>query len=70
MYSSCVWRTPLEAEQKNQSFSTETILVCTDNAMLITREQKIQNTTKRHANNEKKDKKYLHLKAETRRGIL
>ncbi|KAH0294571.1 SAICAR synthase-like protein, partial [Aureobasidium sp. EXF-3399] len=38
--------------------------------MLITREQKIQNTTKRHANNEKKDKKCPHLKAERGRGIL
>jgi hypothetical protein len=46
--------------------------VCRNNVVLITREQKIKNTTKRHAKNEKKDKKkclYLNL-GKRKRAIL
>lgn len=61
---------PYEAEQKDQLFLTETTYVCANNVMLNTRKQEIQNTTKRHANNEKKDKNCLNLKAEGGSGIL
>jgi hypothetical protein len=45
--------------------------VCTNNALLITGEQKIKNTTKRHAKNEKKDKKRLYLNlGKKKRAIL